>query len=1130
MSDPLDTLVGDPDLITQVRGGDRQAFGELYRRHVAAATNLARQFAHSAATVDDLVAESFAKVLQGLLSGSGPDTAFRAYLFTTVRHTAYDRTRKDAKLSFTDDDTEFDRPMLDPDPVLLNAENQLVGRAYHALPERWQAVLWYLTVEGHTPVETGRLLGIAPNAVSSLAFRAREGLREAYLQAHLAETDAARCRAIINRLGAWTRDGLSARERAVVDSHLATCDDCRALAAELTEVNSSLRALLAPLLLGSAAVGYLSLLGPAAALTKIGVLAAGGAAAGGAAAGGAAGSGAAGGAIGGAAAAANSGAAVGGILGVLRRVPRTWALAAGGAAAAAVVAVAVLILTFTSGPSNPAAKVDPSVAATLFGAASHADGADGTAGTEGTHGAAGTTGPDGTVSASGIGPSRASGSDGVGPGSDGVGPGSGGPPSSGTAPGGGSPLSAVQPANTQSSASRRLVPTSATGGLGPTFTSDAEGATGGITSTGTVSRSSGTAPPNTTSRTLSTSISTTAPPTNPSATTTTPTSAAASSRTTSATRPAPISTRASSTTAGPPTSTTRSTTRVSSSTTATTAPPAPTTGAQPASPPPPPPPPPPVPPSPPPVLPGPGLPTVTGLNLVNLTLTIRVPLRNPGAAATSASTLSVDAAGLLVTTSLTVSDAGSALRGRGAFLTGSATAIGCSAAGCPLPPIAAHSAIVATITLKLTSPDLTKISGLTIEIAVDGRQLVSLKLPALLPVFSASTTPLVAGETGDFDVTARFTDLTAPIDPGDLTIKRDNGQVILAGGTSCTTTVTEVRCPAQPAGPHAFAYHFRATTLPAAVDQPQQFPVALNGTPGTVSVPGVTVRSPGGAIDMTGPFQGAIVGEATTRCEVKSGRCRYESGVQDAGLRTFTVAGRTVLWAELTWLAPAGLRADDPLGSTTRDLVLVSPTQPQDRQLLPVTGRAAPSANGFVAISADVTDEINAALTVRATSAVSMPVNDSAAPANRLTSEMPTGWTLSVIWATVAGPPHQIQTFGPSVNPGLVAEKKAQFHILVAPAGAPVEQAGALLLWTTAHHSIRDRTMSQGEFCILGRCLPRGWSDLTTLIDGAHGQSVIFRLAAAQGDHRRVIVVGPSLVQRSVHEGALDVPIPPPAS
>lgn len=262
----LADVVSDPELITQVRGGDRSAFGELYRRHSGAATTLARQFARSPAEADDLVSEAFARVLDQLLTGHGPDTAFRAYLFTSLRNTAYDRTRKDRRLQFTDDMTGHDQAVAGDDPVVAQVENGLVAAAFARLPERWQAVLWHTQVEGESPAAVGALLGMAPGAVSSLAFRAREGLREAYLQAHLADTAGESCRTTVERLGAWTRNGLSRREKTQVDAHLAGCERCRALGAELQEVNTGLRALLAPVLLGAAAAGYLASLGPIAPL------------------------------------------------------------------------------------------------------------------------------------------------------------------------------------------------------------------------------------------------------------------------------------------------------------------------------------------------------------------------------------------------------------------------------------------------------------------------------------------------------------------------------------------------------------------------------------------------------------------------------------------------------------------------------------------------------------------------------------------------------------------------------------------------------------------------------------------------------------------------------------------------
>ncbi|MET9628974.1 sigma-70 family RNA polymerase sigma factor [Lentzea sp. NPDC006480] len=265
----------DAELIESVRGGTIDAYGQLYERHVSAAYNLARQLARSQAEADDLVSEAFAKVLDTLRAGRGPDSAFRAYLLTALRHTAYDKTRRDKKLDLTEDMTDVAPAVQFSDTAVAGLERSLAARAFAALPERWQMVLWHTEIEGQSPAEVAPLLGLTANGVSALAYRAREGLKQQYLQMHLAETDAERCKATVDKLGAWTRAGLSKREATQVEAHLDECGRCRALAAELADVNGALRIFVAPLVLGVGATTYLVAAGTTTAVVGAGAAAGG---------------------------------------------------------------------------------------------------------------------------------------------------------------------------------------------------------------------------------------------------------------------------------------------------------------------------------------------------------------------------------------------------------------------------------------------------------------------------------------------------------------------------------------------------------------------------------------------------------------------------------------------------------------------------------------------------------------------------------------------------------------------------------------------------------------------------------------------------------------------------------------
>lgn len=134
------------------------------------------------------------------------------------------------------------------------------------MPERWRAVLWRIEIEDLRPREIAPLLGLTPNAVSALAVRAREGLREAYLAAHLNKRIdlAPTCSDARKLLPSLIRGNASNRDQRMVKAHLVVCEDCSAVFSELSQVGLNLRAYVFPLVVGGATALGISAVGGAA--------------------------------------------------------------------------------------------------------------------------------------------------------------------------------------------------------------------------------------------------------------------------------------------------------------------------------------------------------------------------------------------------------------------------------------------------------------------------------------------------------------------------------------------------------------------------------------------------------------------------------------------------------------------------------------------------------------------------------------------------------------------------------------------------------------------------------------------------------------------------------------------------
>ncbi|MGW2618301.1 sigma-70 family RNA polymerase sigma factor [Streptomyces sp. NPDC001500] len=278
---PRDLPPADTDLIGRMRSGDDTAYEELYRRHADAVRRYARTCCRDAHTADDLTAEVFARMLQAVRGGSGPEYAVRAYLLTSVRRVAADWTRSAKREQLVDDFAVFAAQSARPSDAaddassvgsfgaglepaadvraMHEAEQSMAMQAFRSLPERWQAVLWHTEVEDESPSEVAMLFGLDANGTRVLASRAREGLKQAYLQAHVSATLTSdeECARYADQLGTYARRRLRTRAERGLRKHLEECAKCRLAALQIEEVAGSIPAVVPVAVIGwFGAAGY----------------------------------------------------------------------------------------------------------------------------------------------------------------------------------------------------------------------------------------------------------------------------------------------------------------------------------------------------------------------------------------------------------------------------------------------------------------------------------------------------------------------------------------------------------------------------------------------------------------------------------------------------------------------------------------------------------------------------------------------------------------------------------------------------------------------------------------------------------------------------------------------------------
>ncbi|QIM17901.1 sigma-70 family RNA polymerase sigma factor [Leucobacter coleopterorum] len=254
--------LSDEDLLELSRRGNRAAYTVIWTRHSAAGLKSARYYS-SELDEHDLVAEAYSRIYIAITRGGGPRTAFRTYLQVTIRNIA-NKWRNEHR-SLVDLELAEQDGLVGgvEDGIDARADRSMMQTAFASLPTSWQEVLWYTEVLELKPQSVANKLKMTANSVSVLSFRARDGLRKAWIRAHLGEENLPKeCADTIDRLPAYILGSQTEKRSQKIADHLSTCVRCRRIRDEADVAASRLHAVVLPLVLtggiGAATLGLLT--------------------------------------------------------------------------------------------------------------------------------------------------------------------------------------------------------------------------------------------------------------------------------------------------------------------------------------------------------------------------------------------------------------------------------------------------------------------------------------------------------------------------------------------------------------------------------------------------------------------------------------------------------------------------------------------------------------------------------------------------------------------------------------------------------------------------------------------------------------------------------------------------------
>ena len=177
----------DAALVRAARGGDRDAFGRLVRRHLEAAHGAALAVLRDVSDAEDVCQDAFVAALERL-DDCRPEEKFRGWLLVIVRNRALDLLRRQhvRRAESLDGESGSRSPEVaalatrepTPDVAAERADaREKLAAALETLTDTRREILLLHDLEGWTHREIAAHLGLAEGTVRAHLFWARRAVR-----------------------------------------------------------------------------------------------------------------------------------------------------------------------------------------------------------------------------------------------------------------------------------------------------------------------------------------------------------------------------------------------------------------------------------------------------------------------------------------------------------------------------------------------------------------------------------------------------------------------------------------------------------------------------------------------------------------------------------------------------------------------------------------------------------------------------------------------------------------------------------------------------------------------------------------------------------------------------------------